>query len=305
MTVIADPPRPPAGRTRERHAARGVPRLLRLLWIPGLDGPARAGYLVLSLLVLVSVVGSVTGLGGNPEELAGLRLQPPSTEFALGTDALGRSLLPRVIEGLGTTLTMSMVAVMVTAVLATAAGVVAGYLGGPASLAVLRVVDVLYAFPALVLAILVSALVGFGRVAEVASIVLVTVPLMVRLVRAAALSVSHREYVTSAIISGAGTWRILTRHVLPNVAGTVVVQTTYSLSVAMLVEGGLGFLGLGVQLPGASLGTLIQQGGLYMNTAPWLILAPGAVFVAAVLAVNLLGDGLRDMLEPQEVRKLS
>jgi len=270
----------------------------------GIDLPARAGLGVLVLLVGAAIAGPLLGVGGDPDAITGPRLAPPGAGHPLGTDQLGRSLLPRVLEGIGTTFLLTAVAVLVTAALSTLLGTVAGYRGGLAGELVLRGADVLYSFPTIVLAILVAAVLGPGRTATVCSIVLVTIPLMTRLVRTAATAVAGRDYVTSAVISGAGPWRILTRHVLPNISGTVVVQGTYALSVGILVEGGLGFLGFGVQPPQSSLGVLIQYGGVYVVAAPWLLVVPGTALVAAILAINLFGDGLRDRLEPRESRSL-
>ncbi|PSL00305.1 peptide/nickel transport system permease protein [Murinocardiopsis flavida] len=270
-----------------------------------IDLLSRAALACLVALAAVAALGQAAGLGGDPAEIVGGRLLPPGPEWWLGTDSLGRSMVPRVIEGVGTTLLLSSSAVLVTAALSTLLGIVAGYRGGAVNEAVLRLVDVLYAFPSIVLAVLVAAVIGPGRTAALASIVLVTVPLMTRVVRAAAASVARRDYVTAAVISGARTPRILLRHILVNVSGTVAVQGTYALSVGILVEGGLSFLGLGVQPPESSLGVLIQQGGVYMVAAPWLLLGPGVVLVAAMLSINVFGDGLRDRLEPRESRSLT
>ena len=272
-------------------------------WWRRLDRLSRAGLVCLSVLVLAALAGTV-GLGGAPDAIVGPRLAPPGGQWLLGTDQIGRSMLPRVLEGIGTTLLLSTVAVLVTAALSTLLGIVAGYRGGWLGELVLRSVDVLYSFPAIVLAILVAAVLGPGQAATMASIVLVTIPLMTRLVRAAATTVSGRDYIISAVVSGVGRRRILLGHVLPNVAGTVAVQGTYALSVGILVEGGLSFLGFGVQPPDSSLGVLIQQGGIYLLTAPWLLAFPGAVLVVAILAINVFGDGLRDRLEPRESRSL-
>lgn len=266
------------------------------------DPLSRAAAWVLGALVLLTLVGRFTA--GRPDAIVGPRLMPPGTQWPLGTDNLGRSLLPRLLQGIGTTLLLSCAAVACAAVISTALGLAAGYRGGAVAELTLRVVDVLYAFPSVVLAILVAAVLGPGRTAAVAAIVLVTVPLMTRMVAAAARSVAGCAYITSARISGVGGFTVVLRHVLPNVAGTVAVQGTYALSVGILVEGGLSFLGYGVQLPDASLGLLIQDGGLYMVGAPWLIVAPGAVLVVAIVAVNLVGDGLRDCFEPRETRAL-
>lgn len=269
-----------------------------------LDRLSLAGLGFLGLLVLAALA-SLLNLGGDPEEIVGPRLQPPGTEWWLGTDNLGRSLLPRVLEGIGTTLLISAVAVAATAVFSVTLGIVAGYRGGVVNELVMRVVEVLYAFPSIVLAILVTAVVGAGQTAAVAAIVLVTIPLMTRLVRTAAIGIAQRDYVTSAIISGAGLPRLLGRHLFPGVAGTIAVQGTYALSVGITVEGGLSFLGFGVQPPQSSLGVLIAQGTTYMASAPWLVISPGVVLVLAILAVNVVGDGLRDRLEARETRSLT
>ena len=265
---------------------------------------SRASLLVLVVLVAATLLSRWFGVAGSTTDTVGPRLAPPSAGYVFGTDSLGRSLLPRLLEGVGTTLLLSAIAVLCTAVISTAVGIVAGYHGGRLNELLMRLVDVLYAFPAIVLAILVAAILGPGRPAAMASIVLVTVPLMTRMVGAAARSVAGRDFVTAAVISGVPTYRILTRHILRNVSGTIAVQGTYALSLGILVEGVLSFLGYGVQLPSASLGLLIQEGNLYMVTAPWLIIAPGLVLVAAILAINLIGDGLRDRFEPREARSL-
>ncbi|ASR35590.1 ABC transporter permease [Prauserella marina] len=268
------------------------------------DWLTRSGLVCLAVLVLASLVGTVFGVGGDPDAIVGPRLLPPGGDYPLGTDELGRSLLPRLFEGIGTTLLLSGLAVLVTAVLATLLGVAAGYRGGWLGEVVMRLVEVLYSFPTIVLAILVAAVIGPGLTATMCSIILITIPLMTRVVRAAAVTVAQRDYVTSAVISGAGWPRILMRHLLPNLSGTIAVQGTYALSVGILVEGGLSFLGFGVQPPQSSLGALIQQGSTYLLTAPWLVVVPGVVLVVAILAVNTFGDGLRDGLEPREARSL-
>jgi peptide/nickel transport system permease protein len=260
---------------------------------------------VLGVLVLASAAAWLTGFAGSTTQTVGGRFETLSAAFPLGTDNLGRSVLPRLLEGIGTTLLLSLIAVICSAVLSTVAGMVAGYFSGAVSETVMRVVDVLYAFPALVLAILVSALMGPGRVAAIVSITVITIPLMTRMVRISTLKVVPRDYVTSARISGVRTPSILATHVLPNIAGTIAIQASYALSVAILVEGGLSFLGYGVQVPEASLGLLVQEGMLYMTQAPWLLLAPGLSLVVSILCVNLIGDSLRDRFEPLETRSLT
>jgi len=273
-------------------------------YVTSFDWLAKTAMITLGALFLLAVLGQVFGLGGSPTQIVGPRLAPPAPGGILGTDSLGRSLLPRLLEGITTTLLLSTLAVLLTALISTTCGIIAGYRGGKVGGLIMRIGDILYAFPALILAILVAAVVGPGYVAALASIVLVTVPLMTRMVGAASRSVAQRDFVTSAAISGVSTPRIMVRHLLGNVSGTIAVQGTYALSVAILVEGGLSFLGYGVQLPGSSLGLLIQEGTVYMVKSPLLLLAPGIVLVVAILCINIIGDSLRDRFEPREVRSL-
>lgn len=259
---------------------------------------------VLAAVVLLAVVASVIPFAGEPSKLVAGRLQAPSLGLPLGSDALGRSLAARLLEGIATTLVVSAIAVLLTAAISVALGLIAGYRGGMTREIIMRVVDVLYSFPSIVLAILVAAMLGPGQIAALASIILVTVPLMTRMVSTAAAAVAERDFVTTARISGVAAPMILVRHVLPNISGTIAVQGTYALSVGILVEGGLSFLGYGVQPPHSSLGLLIQEGSAYMTQAPWLLFAPGMVLVLAILAINVIGDTLRDRLDPREPRSL-
>lgn len=260
---------------------------------------------VLGLLVVLSGLGWLTDLAGSTTDTVGARFDRPSNAFWLGTDNLGRSALPRLLEGIGTTLLLSLIAVACSAVVSTILGMLAGYFAGSVSEVVMRVIDVLYAFPALVLAILISALMGPGRVAAIVSITIITIPLMTRMVRITTMRVAPRDFMVSARISGVSAPRIFAEHLLPNIAGTIAVQASYALSIAILVEGGLSFLGYGVQVPGASLGTLVQEGMQYMTQAPWLLMAPGLALVISILCVNLVGDSLRDAFEPRQTRSLS
>jgi peptide/nickel transport system permease protein len=285
--------------TRRTGPLRGAWR-----YLASFDALTRVAMWVLGILLISAVLGRLVGLGGSPTEIVGPRLAPPSPAYIAGTDSLGRSLLPRLLEGITTTLLLSVIAVVLTAMIATVCGIIAGYRGGRTWGMIMRIGDILYAFPAIVLAILVAAVIGPGSMAALASIVLVTVPLMTRMVGQAARSVAQRDFITAAVISGVSTPRVLVRHVLRNVSGTIAVQGTYALSVAILLEGGLSFLGFGVQLPGSSLGLLVQEGAFYMVRAPWLILFPGLILVIAILAINLIGDSLRNRFEPRQIGSL-
>ncbi len=264
----------------------------------------RIALIVLGTLVIVGTFG-IWALNADPTRITDApRLAPPSAEWWLGTDPLSRALLPRVLDGTRVTIVLSVVAVSLTTIAGSALALAAAYTRGPLDMVVTRASDVLFAFPSMLLALLLSAVVGLGAVAAVVSIVFITLPLMIRVIRAAALGVVHREFVLAAHVCGATTLRILVAHVLPNVAGSIVVQATYAGGVAMLIEGGLSFLGLGVQPPDASLGSLVREGSAYLSIAPWLVAGPGLVLALAIFSLNLLGDGLRDRLDPLRATNL-
>jgi peptide/nickel transport system permease protein len=208
------------------------------------------------------------------------------------------------VHGIRTTFLVSAMAVLATAFIGTIVGMLSAYFGGFADTVVMRLADVMFAFPAIVLGLLVSALLGPGIFPAVLVISFVTLPLFVRLVRAVTLSVAGREFVVAAEVAGASTARILVLHLLPNVSGAVVVQLTYALSIGMLVESGLSFLGLGTQPPDASLGSLLRLGAVYVGIAPWLVMSSGLLLALSIASVNLTGDGLRDAIDPLRGRAL-
>ena len=269
-----------------------------------LDPLSAAALVVLAAIVLLGAFGHLLPIG-DPEEIAvGPRLAPPSWELPLGTDELGRSFLPRVVHGIRTTFLVSAAAVLATAFLGTTIGMLSAYAGGLLDTVIMRLADVMFAFPALVLGLLVSAVLGPGVLPAVLVIFFATLPLFVRLVRAVTLGVAGREFVVSAEVAGASTARILLLHLLPNISGAVVVQLTYALSIGMLVESGLSFLGLGTQPPDASLGSLLRLGAVYVGIAPWLVLSSGLILSLSIAAVNLTGDWLRDAIDPLRGRAL-
>jgi peptide/nickel transport system permease protein len=259
------------------------------------------------LIVALGILGvfGTTLLNADPRQI-GLapRLAPPSTDWWFGTDPLSRALLPRVLDGIRATFVLSVTAVVATTLIGTSLGLLAGYVGGLVDQVIGRAADVLFAFPAILLALLVSAVLGFGAASTILSIVFVALPLMVRVVRAATLILAKREFVEAAKVVGASPARVLLIHLLPNVSGALAVQVSYACGAAMLIEGGLSFLGLGVQPPESSLGSLVREGSAYLSIAPWLSIAPGTVLGLAIIAVNLVGDGLRDHMDPLQPRRL-
>ena len=263
------------------------------------------GVLLLTALLLLGIFGSYLPIGDPVKIAAGPRLSPPSLRFPFGTDELGRSFLPRVVEGIRATFLLSSVAVVITAVAGTLLGMLAGYFKGAPDQLVARGADILFAFPALLLGLLVAAVLGPGLIPAILVISFATLPLFIRVVRSVTFTVAGRGFVTAAEVAGASPLRIMLVHLLPNIIGAVVVQLTYALSIGMIIESALSFLGLGVQPPQSSLGSLVQQGSAYLTIAPWLVISSGAVLSAAIMSVNLVGDAIRDALEPLAGRSLT
>lgn len=227
-------------------------------------------------------------------------LRPPSGAHWFGTDELGRDVLSRVLTGLQASMTVAVVSVACAAVVGTALGVMAGYRGGWLDTVVMRVVDVMFAFPVLLLAMAIVAVLGPGLATTIAAISVVYVPIFARVARASTLAVRAEPYVAVSRTMGTGTAYILARHVLPNITGPLIVQTSLSLAFAILSEAALSFLGLGIQPPQPSLGRMIFDSQGFVTLAWWMAVFPGAAIVVIVLACNLLGDGLRDVLDPKQ-----
>ncbi len=263
------------------------------------------GACLLLALVFLGAFGSYLPLGDPTAIGAGPRLGAPSLAFPFGNDELGRNNLPRVVQGIGVTFLISSLAVVITAVLGTFLGIAAGYLRGLTDGVIARCADVLFAFPALLFGLLAAAVLGPGNTSAILVIAIATLPLFIRVIRSVSLSVAEREFVVASVVSGASTLRIMGMHILPNILSAAIIQLSYALSIGMLIESGLSFLGLGVQPPDASLGSLLRLGSVYLTIAPWLVLIPGAVLALAIMSVNLVGDSIRDGLEPLRGRALA
>lgn len=226
-------------------------------------------------------------------------LQPPSRGHLLGTDNLGRDLLVRIIYGARVSFLIGLLAVSLSAALGVPVGLVSGYYGGRLDLAIQRLVDLMLAFPGFLLALTLIAVLGVGVTNVVVAVGLATAPVYIRLVRGVALSIRTQVYVEAAQALGARAARILLRHVLPNCLAPVIVQSTLQLGTAILTAAGLGFLGLGVKPPTPEWGTMLGEGQTYLFSSWYMATFPGLAIFLAVLAFNLLGDGLRDALDPR------
>jgi oligopeptide transport system permease protein len=263
---------------------------------------ARIAGTALCAIALLAVIGPmVSSFPYDKLDWQHLAAPPLASAHWLGTDRLGRDLYVRTLYGVRLSLVIGLIATAISVLIGVAWGATAGFLGGRVDGVMMRIVDVLNALPYLFLVIALTTLFGRGNpyvlFAAIGAVGWLT---MARIVRGQAASLRHRRFIEAAVASGASTTRILMRHVVPNVLGPVVVYAALTVPQMILFESFLSFLGLGVQEPLASLGTLIRDGAEQMSSAPWLLMVPAAVLVALLLGFNLLGDGLRDALDPRE-----
>tara|TARA_B100001093_G_C26759979_1_gene985214 strand:+ start:321 stop:1145 length:825 start_codon:yes stop_codon:yes gene_type:complete len=227
------------------------------------------------------------------------RLSPPDFNHWLGTDQLGRDLFYRVMLGAQTSIKIATSAVLMSLLIGLPLGLVSGYFGGRVDNVLMRLVDTLLSFPALLLALTISAVLGPNMQNTIIAIGIAFTPYLARLIRGEALRVSQMPYVEAATSSGATNLRLIIGHVLPNIMPVIIVQSTISLAFAILAEAGLSFLGLGTQPPEASWGLMIQASRDYLDRAPWTALVPGTAVALTVLGLNMFGDVLRDLLDPR------
>jgi oligopeptide transport system permease protein len=265
----------------------------------------RAAVAGLVLLVLFAVL-SIAGPYASPWSFDALDWEhigvAPTAEAShwLGTDRLGRDVYVRTLQGVRVSLAIGLLATFVSLAIGVTWGAIAGYAGGRIDAAMMRIVDVLYSLPYVFFVILLTVVFERHPLTVFVAIGAFGWLTMARVVRGQALSLRHREFVEAAVAAGLPPARVLWRHVVPNLAGPVIVYATLTVPQMILIESFLSFLGLGVQEPLASLGNLMADGAAEMESAPWLLLVPGTFLVAIVLALNFVGDGLRDALDPRE-----
>jgi peptide/nickel transport system permease protein len=255
---------------------------------------------VLAAVVVIALTASwIAPYGVNDVDVP-QALRPPSGAHWLGTDELGRDVLSRVLVAVQASMKVAVVSVAFAAVVGVTLGVLAGYRGGWLDTVVMRMVDVLFAFPVLLLALAIVAILGPGLGTTILAIGVVYTPIFARVARASTLSVRVEPYVAVSRTMGTGSGYILARHILPNITGPLIVQTSLSLAFAILSEAALSFLGLGLQPPQPSLGRMIFDSQGFVTLAWWMAVFPGAAIFVIVLAFNLFGDGLRDVLDPKQ-----
>jgi peptide/nickel transport system permease protein len=263
----------------------------------------RSGTVGLLLVTLYLVIGLMSALGVTPyptlEQHARDRLKPPSEQYALGTDLFGRDIASRLMEGAANSLRVSLVSVAVSSVLGTLLGTLAGYVGGLLDNILMRVMDVFFALPALLLALVIVSVLGPGVTTTVLAISIVYTPIFARVARGPVLSLKEMEFITAARCIGMSDARIIFWHILPNALPPLIVQVSLALSWSLLTEAGLSFLGLGTQPPTPSWGVMLTESRGIAEMAPWLMIYPALSIMLGVLGFNLLGDGLRDVLDPR------
>jgi peptide/nickel transport system permease protein len=230
-------------------------------------------------------------------------LQGPSVAHLLGTDELGRDALSRIIYGTRISLTVGVVAILLGGVVGTVLGIVAAYFKGWVDQLVTMIADAILSFPGIILVLAIAAALGPSVINVVVALAFVRIPVYARLARGQALQVSTLDYVTAATLCGTPTWKILLRHVLPNIASPLLVQATLAISNAILDETLLSFLGLGAQPPTPEWGSMISDAQTYLSSDPWMLLGPTIAIVLVVLSLNLLGDAVRDRLDPRTVER--
>ena len=269
---------------------------------------AAVAMVLLAGFVLIAVAAPLAApLDPNRQDLFA-RLKPPGTDvrgalYLLGTDELGRDILSRIIHGSRISLLVAFTSVCVSLVLGTALGVMAGYFRGWVEIVIMRVVDVVLSIPALLLAIITVIVLEPGLVSLVAVLGFTRWPRYTRVAYGQTLSVATRPYVVAARFHGAGAFWLMPRHILPNILNPLIVVATLEFGLMILFEAGLSFLGLGIQPPTASWGAMMSVGRNYLNTAWWIATWPGLCLFVLVLCVNLLGDNLRDRLDPRSDRR--
>ncbi len=270
---------------------------------------AMAGLLVLGLLMLVIILAGFSPYDPERSDILS-RLQPPSWKHPMGTDPLGRDLLTRVLYGGRVSMLVGLMVVAISLVIGVPIGAVAGYFGGWVDNVLMRITDAALTLPSLLVLILLSAILHEVEIPIFQRNSPMTIALVIgllswmtvaRLVRASFLTIRERDFITAARSVGAGNLRIMTRHILPNAVGPIIVESTLEMGYAIMEESGLSFLGFGIQPPTPSWGNLLGNAQEHLSKHPWLAIFPGLMIFLVIIAVNYIGDGLRDAFDPFKV----
>lgn len=260
---------------------------------------AIVGGLIILFIILVGILGPfLVKTDPNAQDLIN-KLQKPSKEHWFGTDNFGRDIFSRIVHGTKLTLTVGFLSVLIGGVIGVILGIVAGYYGGALDTITMRVMDVLLAFPGILLALAIVSVLGGSLVNVIIAVSIFSVPAFARIVRGSTLQVKKLEYIDAVRALGASDTRIIFKHILPNILSPIIVQATMRVATAILTASGLAFLGLGAQPPTPEWGAMLSDGRTYMHNASHMVMIPGVMIVIVVLAFNIFGDGLRDALDPK------
>lgn len=282
------------------------PRPLREFWgYFTANKGAVVGTVVIGVMLLLALFADVIAPHSPYVTDSAIALKPPfwqhggSLDFPLGTDAIGRDMLSRLIHGARLSLTIGISVVAISTAAGVMLGLLAGFARGVVEITIMRAMDILLTMPSLLLAIVIVAVLGPGLMNAMLAVAIVVLPHYVRITRAAVIAELARDYVTAARVSGAGTLRLMFKEVLPNCTAPLIVQASLGVSTAILDAAALGFLGLGAQPPAPEWGTMLADAREFVLRAWWVVTLPGLMILVTVLACNLLGDGLRDALDPK------
>ena len=274
---------------------RKLLQTLRELWRDPMGKISIIGILLIILMAIFAPQLSHYG----PEKMVAIPKSAPNAQFWFGTDNYGRDIFSRIIYGARVSLQVGIIAVGIGATAGYILGLIAGYFEGWVDRVIMCIMDILFAFPSILLAILISTVLGRGLVPTMVAIGIVNIPVFARTVRASVISAKSLEYVENARSVGVKTWPILIRHISPNVVAPFTVQATLALSSAILTEASMSFLGLGIQPPDPSWGSMLSESRAFMEQAPWMAIFPALFIIVTILLFNILGDSLRDVLDPK------
>lgn len=260
---------------------------------------ALVGSGIVLFFVLLAVFGPFFAPQGINDQNLSMRLQPPSAEFWFGTDDLGRDIFSRILHGARISLTVGLSAVLISAIAGSFLGIIAGYYGRWVDTIISRLFDIMLAFPSILLAIAIVSILGPSLRNALIAIAVINIPNFGRLIRSRVLSIKEEEYIHAARAIGMKNSRILWKHILPNSMTPVIVQGTLAIATAIIEAAALGFLGLGAEAPQPEWGKMLADARMFLLNAPWAMIFPGLAIMLTVIGFNLMGDGLRDALDPK------
>jgi peptide/nickel transport system permease protein len=263
---------------------------------------ALTGFLLVwGVILAVGLAPLLTPFSPNAQHIEAT-LQPPGPPHWFGTDQFGRDILSRVLYGGRVSVFVGLVSILVGATIGVVAGTISGFSGGWTDVLVMRPIEFLLAFPAVILGIALAAIIGQGTSSVITGIGIYNVPIFARVSRAATLTVREQEFVEAAVAAGASSQRILRYHILGNIVSPILVQLGISFGIAIIIEAGLSYLGLGVQPPDPSWGSMLRDAQTYLNSAPWFAVFPGLALALLVVGINLFIEGTRDLFDPRRSR---